>query len=129
VSSFVFLFLFFFGGNSKKFYSLVNTICSYIYPPTFRAKLAEMWRIPEVNHWWLPNDEGYPAVVREIRIMTQERTNNPRDNFREDVRDMKSLFGNMAIKNTSSKESSPSADGDYPTELSPNQPSEDDTYF
>ena len=97
-----------------------------------------------MNHWWLPNDAGYPAVVREIRMMTKERINNPRDNFRVDIRDMKTIFGNLALedRDTSSKESSPSTDGNCPTELSPNQPnsslpwpesthqpSEDDTYF
>jgi len=127
----------------RKKYALLEQN-GYIYPPTFRARLAETWRIPEVNHWWLPNDAGYPAVVREIRMMTEERINNPRDNFRVDIRDMKTIFGNLALedRDTSSKESSPSTDGNCPTELSPiqpnsslpwpestRQPSDDDTYF
>ncbi|KAJ9377156.1 transcriptional regulator family: Fungal Specific TF [Paecilomyces variotii] len=69
----------------------------YIYPPKFRMSMAQIWGIPEVKHWWLPNDEGYPDIVREIRKMTEERTTNPRDNFREDVREMKTLFGKMNV--------------------------------
>jgi hypothetical protein len=93
---------------------------SYIYPPKFRASLAEIWGIPEVNDWWLPNDEGYPDVVREIRKMTLERVTNPRDNFREDVRDLKTLFWKMNISETSSQNSPPSLDS-CTTESSPDQ--------
>ena len=80
-----------------------------MYPPALRARLADRWKIPEVTHWWLPNDEGYPDIVREVREWTNERTTNPRDNLREAVRDMKLIFGRMKLDDTSSQESSPGA--------------------
>ena len=65
--------------------------------PKFRDALAAIWQMPELKNWWLPNDEGYPDIVREIRAMTQERMNQPRDDFRENVRDMKSLFWKLNL--------------------------------
>jgi hypothetical protein len=70
--------------------------------------LAAIWQVPEINHWWLPNDEGYLDLIREIRAMTDERTNNPRDQFREDVRDMKAVLGKLKLDDTES-ETTPSS--------------------
>jgi hypothetical protein len=70
---------------------------SYIIAPKFRAALAAIWQLPEINHWWLPNDEGYPNIVREIRSLSEERLTQPRDDFRENVRDMKSLFWKLSV--------------------------------
>lgn len=38
--------------------------------------------------------------------MTEERSNNPRDNFRESVRNMRSLFWNISLDDSSSSNSS-----------------------
>ena len=59
--------------------------------------LSAIWHQPEVNHWWLPNDEGYTNIVREIRELTAERSAQPRDELRENVRDMKTLFGRLNV--------------------------------
>ncbi|KAJ5353548.1 hypothetical protein N7541_006112 [Penicillium brevicompactum] len=67
----------------------------YIIPPSFRMALSAIWHAPEVNHWWLPNEEGYTNIVREIRELTAERSAQPRDELRENVRDMKTLFGRL----------------------------------
>ena len=71
--------------------------------------MAALWQMPELNHWWLPNDEGYPEIVREVRALTDERMNGPQDGFRESVRDMKTLFGNTNLGDTESNKSPPSA--------------------
>lgn len=71
--------------------------------------MADFWKIPELNHWWLPNDEGYPDIVREIREWTTERVTDARDTFRESVRDLKAVFGNMSLEDCSSAGSSPGA--------------------
>lgn len=81
--------------------------------------MAEAWQMPEVNHWWLPDDEGYPDIVKEIRTLTEERTANPRDNLHEDIRDIKSLFRKMNFDDTGSQYSSPSVDSVYMNEPSP----------
>jgi hypothetical protein len=62
--------------------------------------LAAIWQAPEVNQWWLPNDEGYSDIVREIRQLTAERSAQPRDELRENVRDMKTLFGRLNVDDT-----------------------------
>ncbi|KAF7585233.1 hypothetical protein BBP40_011610 [Aspergillus hancockii] len=90
----------------KKFVQLERN--GYVTAAKFRELLATVWQIPELNHWWLPNDEGYPDIIREVRAMTEERSNNPRDNYRESVRNMRSLFWNISLDDTSS-ETSPSS--------------------
>ncbi|OGM44686.1 Zn(II)2Cys6 transcription factor [Aspergillus bombycis] len=78
----------------------------YVMAPKFRQLLATVWQSPEVNHWWLSNDEGYPDIIREVRSMTEERSNTPRDNFRESVRNMRSLFWNISLDDSSSSNNS-----------------------
>lgn len=73
--------------------------------------LAGIWQLPEVNHWWLPNDEGYTDIVREIRELTDERSAQPRDELRENVRDMKTLFGRLNMTADPDDENSPSSTG------------------
>ncbi|KGQ00746.1 hypothetical protein PAAG_12589 [Paracoccidioides lutzii Pb01] len=81
-----------------------------IHPPAFRTKMADFWQLPELTHWWLPNDEGYPRLVREIRDWIRERELKPRDTFREDVCDLKTMFWRMNLDDTgSTNESSPKA--------------------
>jgi hypothetical protein len=82
---------------------------SYITPPKFRAGMAALWQLPEINRWWLPNEEGYPEIIREVRSMTEERTTHARDNFRENVRDMRTIFWKLSLDDTESETSPPSA--------------------
>lgn len=81
--------------------------CSYVYAPKVRESLGELWGDASVQQWWVPDDEGCPQLVKEIRALTEERTTNPRDQIREDVRDMKSLFSKMRLDDVGSQESSP----------------------
>lgn len=48
-------------------------------------------------HWWLPNDEDYPPVIRGIRAFVEERTAPARDVATEDLRDIKAIFKNMKL--------------------------------
>lgn len=86
----------------------------YVAAPRFRAGMAALWQMPELNDWWLPNNEGYPNIVREVRAFTEERTRNPQDDFRESVRDMKTLFWKINLDDTESEKSSPSTLGGGP---------------
>src|SRR5436190_2549823 len=54
----------------------------YIYPPSFRARMADLWKMPELNDWWLPNGEEYPKIIHEIREWTKERKTDSMDEFR-----------------------------------------------
>jgi hypothetical protein len=73
----------------------------FVYPTTFREKMAEMWREPDVNHWWLPNEEGFTPLLRDIRAFIKERTvayeESKGDELRDDVRDMKAIFSKLSI--------------------------------
>lgn len=70
----------------------------YTYPATFRGKMASLWRVPEVHHWWLPNEEGYPPIVRSIRSFIEDRSQEPSNQpMTEDLRTMKGLFDKLNI--------------------------------
>ncbi|KAJ6012072.1 hypothetical protein N7499_012957 [Penicillium canescens] len=69
----------------------------YFITPRFRTALAAIWQTPEIEHWWLPNEEGYTDIIREIRALTAERLSQPRDELRENVRDMKYMFRGMNL--------------------------------
>lgn len=86
----------------------------YVFAPRFRSGMAALWQIPEINDWWLPNNEGYPNIIREVRAFTEEKTRNPQDDFRESVRDMKTLFWKINVDDTESDKSSPSTLGGVP---------------
>jgi hypothetical protein len=49
-------------------------------------------------HWWLPNDQAYPPIIRSIREFVEERSaiakNIP---AQEDLRDMKAIFAAMKL--------------------------------
>lgn len=64
----------------------------YIYPPTLRTKLSELWNLPELHHWWLPDDQGYPPIIRSIRSFIEDRTMTPKDQPGEDLRDIKNIL-------------------------------------
>ena len=36
--------------------------------------MAELWGLPEIRHWWLPLDEGFPAIIQNIRNFMEDRT-------------------------------------------------------
>ncbi|KAL8775359.1 MAG: hypothetical protein Q9209_000367 [Squamulea sp. 1 TL-2023] len=64
----------------------------YTYPPSLRGKLANLWGLPELRHWWLPNEEGYPSIIRSIRAFIEDRAGN--QSKAEDVKD----FSNQIIR-------------------------------
>jgi len=63
--------------------------------------MAELWKIPEIRHWWLPHDQGYPAIVRDIRSFIEDRImqihNQPKS---EDVRTMKTIFSKLSVQHS-----------------------------
>ncbi|CAG8949255.1 hypothetical protein HYFRA_00004880 [Hymenoscyphus fraxineus] len=70
----------------------------YIYPYTFRKKMAGLFHDESCMRWWLPNDEGYPTIIRSIRKFVEERSSAPKDLPAEDLRDMKSIFASMNLE-------------------------------
>jgi len=82
----------------------------FVYPGAFRSKMAEIWHEPDVNHWWLPNEEGFTPLLCDIRAFIKERAvayeEYKGDDFRDDLRDMKAIFSKLNIDD--SPKSSPS---------------------
>lgn len=70
---------------------------SYVYPLTFRTKMAALFGDQSCMHWWLPNDESYPPMIRSIRKFVEERTSAARDVPTEDLRDMKAIFEKLKL--------------------------------
>jgi hypothetical protein len=48
-------------------------------------------------HWWLPNDEDYPPIIRSIRNFVEERTSKAKNLPAEDLRDMKAIFASLKL--------------------------------
>lgn len=48
-------------------------------------------------HWWLPNDEGYPPIVRSIRKLVEERTAPAKNQSGQDLHDMKAIFSKLKM--------------------------------
>ncbi|KAI9761104.1 MAG: Vacuolar-sorting protein SNF7 [Chaenotheca gracillima] len=107
----------------RKFATIENL--GYIYPPTFRSKMAALWAIPEIQHWWLPNDENYPPIIRSIRAFVEERTRKPSNETASDLRDIKTIFGSMKISDDSPTPpsltdfESPASSGEGKTHVAP----------
>ena len=97
-----------FSGLLPCFVLCANSL-SYIWPQTFRTKIAELWSMPSINHWWLPDEEGYSQILRTIRAFIQERTTKPRTQVTEDIRAMRAIFSKFNMDD-SPKDSPESAD-------------------
>jgi hypothetical protein len=54
-------------------------------------------------HWWLPNEEHYPQIVRSIRKFVEERSSPANDVPTEDLRDMKAIFSTMKLDDAEPK--------------------------
>jgi hypothetical protein len=73
----------------------------YTYPATLRTRLEVLWGV-DLSNWWLPNEEGCPPVIRQIRNFI---TSTPNDATGEDLRDLKGIFASLSLSDTSSPES------------------------
>ncbi|KAF2968539.1 hypothetical protein GQX73_g5054 [Xylaria multiplex] len=71
----------------------------YIFPLTMRARMAELFRDPSCNQWWLPHDEGLFPVLRNIRAFTGVHSDNPfgKTQQTEALREISAIFSNMRI--------------------------------
>lgn len=75
----------------------------YIYPYTFRTKMADLFRDRSCMQWWLPNDECYPPIVRSIRKFVEERSAPAKKvPAQEDLRDMKAIFAALNLDDENS---------------------------
>ena len=59
--------------------------------------MSALFRDPSCMHWWLPNNDKYPPIIRSIRSFVEERTSEARDVPEEDLRDIKAIFSSMKL--------------------------------
>lgn len=71
--------------------------------------MADLFQDRSCMHWWLPNDENYPPIVRSIRKFVEERTSPAKSEPAEDLRDMKAIFASMNLEGGHSELPSPTA--------------------
>lgn len=52
----------------------------------------------DLRHWWLPNNEGFPRILRTVRKLILDRDEGPpRDQISEDLREMRGIFFSLSI--------------------------------
>lgn len=76
--------------------------------------MADLFRDRSCMHWWLPNDENYPPIIRSIRKFVEERTSKATDLAGEDLRDMKAVFSSL---NLDDNDPNLNKGGEHPVEL------------
>lgn len=81
-----------------------DNLCSYVYPTTFRTRMGQVWGA-DVSDWWLPNKEGRPQIIRQIRDFTDDCVTSPRGAKEEDLLEMKGVFSTLSLSSSSSPES------------------------
>ncbi|KAI0403918.1 hypothetical protein F4802DRAFT_266140 [Xylaria palmicola] len=69
----------------------------YVFPLTMRTRMAELFRDPSCNQWWLPHDEGLLPILRNIRAFADARNGSPVTQQTEDIREISAIFSNMGI--------------------------------
>ncbi|KAF2433590.1 hypothetical protein EJ08DRAFT_60436 [Tothia fuscella] len=69
----------------------------YTYPTTLRVRMEQLWSI-DLSEWWLPNREGQPPMLRQIRKFM---TTKPIDEKGEDLRDMKGILMALSLDTSS----------------------------
>lgn len=58
--------------------------------------MSDTWS-EDVSHWWLPNDEGYPATIRTIREFVEYRATRPTDAWTTGISNMSGIFRTMNL--------------------------------
>ncbi|KAH9868827.1 hypothetical protein J1614_007902 [Plenodomus biglobosus] len=71
----------------------------YIYSDVLRNRMLESMGVGP-SDWWLPNDEGCPAIIRSIKDFIKERSQAPKDQVSDDLREMRGIFSSMTISDS-----------------------------
>ncbi|KAF4553080.1 Fungal specific transcription factor domain-containing protein 76 [Elsinoe fawcettii] len=71
--------------------------CGYVYPPSFRTRMSEMWS-HDVTQWWLPDNELLLPILRSIRDFVDYRTINPDTSLSTSLREMSAIFEAMKVE-------------------------------
>ena len=58
--------------------------------------MSDAWGV-DVTRWWLPNDQGYPPIVRSIREFIDYRMTPAKDRHTEDLREIAGIFKSLKL--------------------------------
>lgn len=118
--------------NTTAEFDPLLTCDRYIFPATYRARMGGILNA-DVSHWWLPNEEGLPVMLRSIRELINDRNSGRQHDQvqQDDIREMKGLFSNMSIDQTPSpptqQSQSPGQPGVRPGRMEKGKGPEDET--
>ncbi|PSS05298.1 hypothetical protein BD289DRAFT_457598 [Coniella lustricola] len=66
--------------------------CGYIFSITSRARMAQVFEDNTIMHWWLPENQGFTPILRDVRAFADERNQSNRARQPEQLRAMKEIF-------------------------------------
>jgi hypothetical protein len=69
----------------------------YISPLTMRTRMAELFLDESTVRWWLPNNEGFSAILQSIRTFADERNVTAVSAQSEKLRQIRHVFSKMQI--------------------------------
>jgi hypothetical protein len=59
--------------------------------------MAQLFRDPSCEHWWLPNDEGFNPVLQSIRGFAEERNAAAVTAQQESLREIRHIFAKLEL--------------------------------
>ncbi|KXX75442.1 Adhesion and hyphal regulator 1 [Madurella mycetomatis] len=69
----------------------------YISPITMRTRMAELFSDESCVRWWLPDDEGFTPLLRNIRAIADERNAMALSTQKESLQQIRHVFSRMQI--------------------------------
>lgn len=58
--------------------------------------MTDIWAV-DVTGWWLPNNEGYPPIVRAVRDFAERGESMPQDSVATDIKEMSGIFRSLEV--------------------------------
>jgi hypothetical protein len=73
--------------------------------------MSEVFGDETCIRWWLPNDEGFSPVLKNVRTFADERNATAASAHSETLRDVRHVFAKMEIQGSGSSKNDPSGKG------------------
>jgi phosphodiesterase/alkaline phosphatase D-like protein len=62
-----------------------------------RTRMAELFGDQSCVRWWLPNDEGFTEILKNVRIFADERNATAVTAQSENLREIRHIFAKMQL--------------------------------
>jgi hypothetical protein len=63
-----------------------------------RTQMAKLFADESIIRWWLPNDEGFSPLLRNIRAIADERNTMAASTQQESLQQIRHVFSRMQIE-------------------------------